>query len=404
MEKHKKLTVISVIHALTYILLFSLLLGQLGGIPVYPGVMLYVHDLVVGLILGIGIPYSIRVKKPEHPSRYIPIVGFVLVCIMSLAVNYFRFDANALLVSALYPIRWTAYACVYVVLSNVLPAAGIGWGLYATGTAVSVLGLFQYVLYPELRNLSYLGWDPHFYRLFSTFFDPNFVGLFIVLTLLLGVQLSKTKHAVWLWTAQGINLLALYLTYSRSSYLGFIVAVAVIIIGRRKYFMFALLSLFVLLLVVIPKPGGNTLLLTRMDSTQARIGNWLESVALIRQSPVIGNGFNTIRYVRNNHLSSSDQPISKSGAGLDSSILFILATTGAVGLLVYVWMVFSLIRPYFVSKKLASARVFIVSVITAMLVHSLFVNSLFYPWVMLWFWIVLAVSEEFSMKVSGQRL
>jgi hypothetical protein len=76
-------------------------------------------------------------------------------------------------------------------------------------------------------------------------------------------------------------------------------------------------------------------------------------------------------------------PLSKAAAGLDSSLLFIAATTGVVGLAAFIFLFVSMIR-------LAQGRfrtIYLASV-AAVAVHSLFVNSLFYPWVMVWLWVL----------------
>jgi hypothetical protein len=73
--------------------------------------------------------------------------------------------------------------------------------------------------------------------------------------------------------------------------------------------------------------------------------------------------------------------VSKAAAGMDSSLLFVAATTGIIGAAAYIYLLFSMIRN---GKK---SRFYIAS-FAALLVHSLFVNSLFYPWVMIWMWIL----------------
>src|SRR3990167_9142393 len=97
------------------------------------------------------------------------------------------------------------------------------------------------------------------------------------------------------------------------------------------------------------------------------------------KSPVIGIGYDNLclayqKYIGIRSLSSH------ACSGSDSSILFILATTGIAGFLVFV---FSVIQ---ISNLLSSGAMVqvLASTFAALLIHSLFANSIFYPWIMGW--------------------
>jgi O-antigen ligase len=371
-------------NSLVILFFVSLLVGQLGGIPLWPGVVVYVHDIVLTLLILVSLPRIIRTEKFSRTRLLKPIVAVIAAAAVSLAVNYWRFPLPELLIGSLYLVRWILYGALFViVLASAGPAIWIN-GLYITGAGLGVLGLVQFVMYPYLRNLYYLGWDPHYYRVFSTLFDPNFTGIILVLTLLLGCGLwKKNKRNYFLIAGQVVAFVALLLTYSRSSYLALAVAVAVWSLWTRKLKILFAIAAFVILIVIVPRAPGSTLRVLRSESTLARVGNWQESLKLIAKSPVFGYGFDTLRYVQRTNVETSGI-ISKSAAGLDSSILFIIATTGVVGLAAYIYLLISMIR---IGKK---SYVYIAS-LAAVLVHSLFVNSLFYAWVMIWMWILAGV-------------
>lgn len=349
---------------LGFILLFvSLLIGQLGAISLAPGVVIYFHDIVLFILFCFGFATK---KAFVRPKLLRPIVFFAGVGLVSLLVNFSRFTPWQVGLSSLYLVRWAGYALIYLMIVQIPKIRTfLLRGLYVTGTVFSLLGLVQFVLYPSLRNLWYLGWDPHYYRLFSTFLDPNFAGLFIVLTFLLGVRLRNN------WIFQGVNLLALYLTYSRSSYLALLVAGIVWIIKEKKWKALWVVALIVSLVIFIPRPGGDTLRLLREDSTISRVENWQESLQLAGKSPIIGLGFNTLPSLHGN-------PVSKAAAGVDNSFLFLLATTGIVGLGMHIVLLW---------------RMRNIAILSAVIVHSQFINSLFYPWIMLWLWIYLGARE-----------
>jgi O-antigen ligase len=301
---------------------------------------------------------------------------FPAACLLSLVANISRFPLSELLTGSLYLVRWIFYAMLFFSITKKNYRVWLK-GLYVVGIGFGILGLLQFFLYPNLRNLSYLGWDPHQYRLFSTLLDPNFMGIIFVFTLLLGYSLLNKKNKVWIIAGEIIAFISLLLTYSRSSYVGLGVAIVVIAILRKQWKFFGGLVAFVVLTIGLSFISGNTVKLTRETSSLARITNWQESIVLIEKAPGFGYGFDTLRYL---HPSNSVVP-SKAAAGLDSSILFVLATTGIIGLAAYLYL--------WIAVLLAGKKsvVFLASS-AALLVHSVFLNSLFYPWVMIWMWIL----------------
>ncbi len=388
---------------LVLILFFcSLLAGPLGGITIFSGVTVYLHDVILCALLVTGILTSGERKK-YAPVLLYPILSFFGIGLLSLVVNYSRFTPIEIVQSSLYLWRWGAYALLYIILVRRLSQSSIIFGgLYGFGTALSVFGFVQYLLYPELRNLSYLGWDPHLYRLFSTLLDPNFTGIIIVLTLCSGMYLWSGTKKTWISLMQIINLVALYLTYSRSSHLALIIASVVYALYYKKWKMILCIALFIVALVYIPKPGGKTLLLSRMDSTISRIENWQDSLHIIEKSPILGNGFNTLRFIQKMPRPLADgELVSRARSGVDSSILFLLATTGILGLTSYGWIVWKTVNFFRQYKKLKDYSGVLLVSFVAVTVHSMFVNSLVYPWVMIWLWALLAAGEIRSQESKG---
>lgn len=371
----------------------SYLLGQLGAITFWPTVTVYAHDLLVLVtVWPLSVLYMKCRKKPVF-SLDRPVFWFVTAGILSLAVNAVNLKAAELFVSSLYLLRFAGYFLVYklVVLMHKF-AVHWSWGLYLTGVVYAVLGLMQFILYPDLSNLSYLGWDQHFYRVFSTLLDPNFVAIIFVSAIFLGLGLwgrVMEKYRGLLVFSLTILFVACLLTYSRSGYLALISGLTCWFVARRRLSQSAIVGLLILISIVyLPKLGGDTLRLDRLPSIVSRVGNWQQSITLIQQSPIFGFGFNTLRYTNFLRTQVADPDIvSRSQSGLDSSLLFVWATAGLVGLAAYLWI----IRTIWI---LSSRSLVLRCTLVALLVHSLFLNSLFYPWVMLWLWIVTGVTEN----------
>ncbi|MBI3956027.1 O-antigen ligase family protein [Candidatus Gottesmanbacteria bacterium] len=351
---------------LLIVLWFSLLLGQLGGIPLGDGVRLYVQDIVLSALVLVSVARHGLIRKLPTFRLFLPITLFTLAGVLSLGSNFST--------GFLYLVRWVAYAFLYaVVLVSPLSVRFWLWWLARFGVALGAVGLVQFVWYPDLRNLWYLGWDPHYYRVFATLLDPNYVGILLVLTLFLLLYLFRRVR--WQMGAVGVALL---LTYSRSSYLALLVGVGVAIVSLKRWKKGLFLFLFFLLAIVyLPKAGGDTLSLDRYDSTASRIQNWSQTIARIEKRPVFGYGFGV--------------------TGIDSSLLYVGVTTGIVGFASYLWLIWEQVKLVRRSRN-TPFRVMFYATFAALLIHSLFVNSLFYPWVMIWMWVLVGVAEKYYLE------
>lgn len=373
----------------------TLLLGQLGAIPIGGGVILYAQDIALVFMIVVAVVRYNLFAKLRDLRLIRPIALFAGLGIISLLVNSVHYPSWVVVKGSLYLFRWIVYAGMYgVIIVSPLTKKFWIWWLGSFGIALSALGLVQFFVYPDLRNLWYLGWDPHYYRVFATLLDPNYVGILLVLTIFLWIYLffiASNKWRVWIGSGIAIATVALLLTYSRGSYLAFLAGMgtAIALLGRWKQGVMVGL-VFLLAIVYIPKPGGETLSLDRYDSTISRVQNWGQTITRIAQRPVFGYGFNVVPFLGRDENTALP---GRSGAGVDSSILFVGVTTGIAGLVGYLWLVLQQIKPAFVSKR-TPLHVVYVSSFAAVLVHSLFVNSLFYPWVMVWMWVLVGVVEK----------
>ena len=343
---------------LLLLLILSLSFGQLGRLELAPGIVIYLHDLLVVLLLVFYLP---RTKITSAPL-FRPILAFIAAAILSLIFS--SRPLSEIISGSLYLWRWLAYALVYFVARRAANKPRLLRFLALSGLAVT--GLVQYVFAPDMRWLYNLGWDEHYYRLIGTFLDPNFTGIFLVLTLIL------------LWPSRLVifPLIALLLTYSRSSYLALLVTL-ILVLRHRIRLLFVTCILFLGILFLLPRPGGEGVKLERLYSLTNRLDSMKTGLQIFTAHPLTGVGFNLLRQHQAN-------PTSHSGAGIDNSFLFILATTGIFGFTAYLW----LLKKQFAIKLPATRYTLL-----AVLVHSLFNNTLFYPPVMLWFWLFLALNR-----------
>lgn len=379
-----------IIKILFFIYLFLFPLGVLGKIPFtfknFPEVNIYIQDLIVGLIATFSLFAFLRKKKEfKLPSLIKPMFVFLGIAGFSLLINILTFPLREIVVGALYWLRMAAFSTGYLALKEINLQR---WDKYLLiiGTSIAILGLEQYLLWPDLGVLEYLGWDPHYYRAAGTFLDPNFMGIILVLSLI--ILLTKWRNNLIYYFLFTIHLAILILTYSRASYLAFGIVFLLICwlkrIRPKQLIIFGFLIVSILALILSHSKEGEGVKLERTSSVISRLGSWKQAILITKNYPLFGVGFNTYRYaIHKEGLSKGEWLISHAGAGVDSSFLFVLATTGLVGLVGYAWFWKGVINWGWKKRSTIRGTIILTSAIS-LIVHSLFNNTLFYPWIMGW--------------------
>ncbi|MFZ3301945.1 MAG: O-antigen ligase family protein [Microgenomates group bacterium] len=317
-------------------------------------------------------------QKPKFPNWYKYFIYFVLFCVFSILFNYQFFEFK----NVLYLFRLISYSLVAVFISNhinskdnlfkqLLGGQEIESKLLWLSITAAVFGWIQYLIWLDLTALKYLGWDDHLLRMVGTFLDPTYLALIFILGIILAIKNNKTKALLFL-------IFSLAFTYSRVSYLILGLIFLFIKFDIKKKILLAIF--FSLVVMFLPKNIGEGTTLTRTASGNNKLLNIEETIKIIRTSPLIGVGYNNICSARQKYLSDINTN-SHSCNGADSSILFLLATTGVIGLILFVSFLI----------KMPSSQYLVYS-LGAVLIHSVFANSLFYPHVM--FWIFALVGSE----------
>jgi len=394
------------IFSIILILIFPI--AEVGRIQFSNGVAISLNDVFLGLLIIFWVINVIRTKRNfKKDQLFKPIVIFSAIGFVSLLLNFVNLSFDKFLISFLYLIRWVAYASLYFIFKDFDTKfkLKVNYALLFSGLMVVLLGFTQYFFYPNLRNLYYLGWDEHLYRLFSSFLDPNFAGAFFALFAVFIVSfmpvLFKKKEWLKLSLLSGILIAttgALYLTYSRSALAMFAVAVVcfLALIGKKKLIV-AVLVLMILAIFVLPKSfkteGTNFL---RATSSESRISTVREAMTVIQSNPVYGVGFNAYRYAeyRLGISTGGDWEVSHGGAGTDNSFLFVLATTGVIGLIGFLYLMYRIICLGILKRKKNRYALVLVSSLTGLAVGSIFVNSLFYVFILEWIWMLAALTES----------
>ena len=116
------------------------------------------------------------------------------------------------------------------------------------------------------------------------------------------------------------------------------------------------------------------------------------ALTVFKDHPLFGVGFNTYRFAQGRYGFFSPGDFGgHSGAGTDSSLLLIAATTGIFGSTFYIFLLISILQLFV--KKAGSHFLHLASIATflGLIIHSQFVNSLFFPQIMLLFWFIVGL-------------
>lgn len=352
-------------------------------------------DLVVGLAFIYTVIFS--VKKPK---AFRVLANFLFAALFSFLFSLSIFKTGPFFVGFLYLLRLTLYLYFLLFVFNFVRGSKVKKallfnGLIAVSSFSAIFGWVQYFWFPDFRPFIVFGWDDHLYRLIGTFLDPGFISIVIVLGIIAALYKYISSGNRKLVFLLAFLLLSLAFTYSRAGYLSLFAGALFLAVSEKKMKEIMLMfAAFLFIVLALPRPAGEGVKLERTASTNARLINYSETLKIIRKSPVFGIGFNNLCLARETFFANKEHD-SHSCSGSDSSLLLILATTGVVGFIIFVWCLVSLLP--LVAEKTIYGKVFYSS-LAALFIHSLFVNSFFYPWVMGWLAILLAVSLKESKE------
>lgn len=371
--------------------LVTLLTGQLVRLPFSESGAITLTDLFVASTVTIFIVDTLLIRKSLKIPKTIftPFVLFTLSAIASTVAALNFFSLAQITISSLFLIRFIIYFLLSVVVYNSISKSSIEkWinVLLIVGVIFAFLGFLQLTFFSDLSSLQAFGWDPHQMRLVSTLLDPNFAGcIFAVLTALsLSFYLYKNRKIYLLTSA--VFILAIILTFSRSSYLAIAAVVATIGFVKAPKILLISVAVFILAFTAIGQVRNRIIGALTIDETAtARIESWQKAIAIFKGNEILGVGFNTYRYAQENYgFFSFDNPLGgHSGAGSDSSILLVAATTGIIGLSLYLYLLINIFRVMKNKSRSNPLHLGALSAFLGLIVDSQFVNSLFFPQVML---------------------
>lgn len=390
------------------VLLLALAASGLGNLGRLPFVYLLgrdspivVHELVlvVGVLLaGVACAQARALRVDAVAATALAFAAIGGGSAFAAAAEY-ALPVDELAYSLAYLARWLLYLGMYVALLNVArggDADRVWRTVEGTALVVAVFGIAQSLLLPGFAQTIFptdvetREWDVQGRRLVSTLLDPNYAGAVFLLPLLVHVGRLAYGVAVPAWRPL-VLVAAVALTASRSTALGLIVGLAVIVVARgpRRALVRLGAGLAVLTLLASPLLVGFLAQYSKFSvdgSARLRVVSWLRALTVLADHPVFGVGFNTYGFVQRAY---GWEIVGRDSFGLDGGVLFIAVMTGLVGASVYLLMLALVVRrcrrvwrDRAVPARGRGLALGVGAGVAALCVHSVFVNSLLLPFVM----------------------
>lgn len=386
-----------------YFISFCLIIYIVGGNALSISLMGTTFKLGELLLIGLGaiMTPKIKIETLNRPFRYL--IGWAVLSLFLIFINTFIYSFTLLqsIKAFMYLFRlifiiYTAYlVSIYLKKNNkILNSLEL---INACYLIVCLIGFYQLSFYPVANDwyniFSIIGvrWygDPHINRLVSTDFDPNYLACCLLIGITINLYLwSKNKERrLYYFFSLIIFVISILLTKSRSGLLGLLIVVVlywwlsinlrnikltdvviffgIIFIGGYL-FLFSNISVFVRIRTMFNDP-----------SALARFSSWKKSFEIIYNTKFIGIGYNYYGSYNEKFYGAIQ---SNSSAGVDSSLLMLLITTGVLGFILFM---IHFVKSYKLVKHKA-----IKALMLATLVVCNFNNLIFYSLFLLPFYLI----------------
>ncbi|MCR4325070.1 MAG: O-antigen ligase family protein [Candidatus Curtissbacteria bacterium] len=393
----------NIVKLLLILSLASIIPGQLIRIPISEGAAyITLSDIFIFVTVIVFLVHTFLIRKSLklNPRVFLPVLIFSLVALASTTLAKVNLSQKEVLISLLFLARFILYFFIFIVTSNTIAKNKItSWlNIYLIVGLIFILaGFLQIIFLPDFTPLVPFGWDPHQRRLASTFLDPNFAGGLIALLFFTATVMYLERAEKLYFLMSLVSFVALVLTFSRSSYLALLAGLLVIgLLKSRNALLIFLIAFSISFFALSPVRARILGAFTLDETSEARIESWKNAVTIFKDNPIFGVGFNSYRFAQARYnLFPHDNPLGgHSGAGSDSSILLVAATTGIIGLVPFICLFFSMFVEFTKSKK--AIGLIGTAALASLVIHSQFVNSLFFPQLMLSYWFILGLATTYD--------
>jgi len=395
--------------------LLALTFGNVGRIPLLDlgdrVAPVNLNDIAIASVLLVGAIAMIQARSLRLNDVAVAAVVFAGIGALSTLASIQRFGLSVMEIagSLAYLARWCVYFAMYVVVINCVRARDSEtiWNaleralllIVAFGIVQAIfLPNFAFMVYPDAQAYEF---DAQRHRLVSTILEPNIVSGMIIVVLLVQLGRMATGARVPMWKPL-LMFAGLVATLSRGGMLAFLVGAFTLLVMRgpsRRVLRFAgavALLLVPALPLLITFASQYARFSVSDGSAMQRVVIWGRALSTFIDYPWFGIGFNTYGFVQERR---GFERLGNSAYSAEGGLLFIAVLTGIVGLLVYLAMLWFILRrarrgwrDLRATPEERGLLLGTVATTVAILVHSVFVNSLLTPFVMEPLWVLWGLS------------
>ncbi len=364
-----------------------LTLGEFGQIPFGSPVSVGLIDIGVAATLGLLLVWQVGITRKIVWQKWMGwLVGWWAISLLSIIFS-------GQWIGVLHWLRMVAYTCLVwlgmsLISTQVIKFETLIKWIVRIGMILLIAGVGQLIFLPDFTMLRDFGYDPHRFRLASTFLDPNFCGLVLLSIGWWSFWMSRQlKNRFYLMVSIAL-FIGVIMTLSRTAYLAGLISA--ILIGWRLWRWKVIVGVLVALVIGLMIPSVQVRLIGafKMDvSASERLESWRNGVIVWQQSPILGVGYGNLRSAMTelNLRKSYSADGGNAGAGLDSSLLVVLASTGLVGVSVFLmWWIMMWRQLLLAGDK----GYWLISLWISWIVGGQFINAWFYPSLMLIFYLI----------------
>jgi len=391
-----------------FLIFFLFNLGQLGRISFFnQTINFYLYEIGMSILLFF---YFLKLKftplKKILNHKKLIFWGW-LYFFLSFFIKIFDYSLFENIISFLYLLRLFFYFTFFTYLYfyyQINKKNDLILGFLMFSVLTIIFSFTQFFLYPNLRNLAYLGWDVHYNRVFGVFFDTSLAasiyGLIFIFWLII-LNYNKTeffkfflmnnliknlssffichsitknniiknkkiskKKACFEKSQRNYNdkiiinkniliifllvllFILLYFTYSRFVIFSFFLTLFLFFLKKSLIKYFFLCSFFLIfLLIFFPQRSGVGVNLDRFFSIESRIKENILGIKMGLKNPLFGIGYNRIRFFRekNNLVWYNEFNINHGASSFQSTYVTLFVTTGIIGIFFFTRGLFYLI-------------------------------------------------------------
>lgn len=349
-------------------------------------------------------------RKIIVPKWFIFLLFFLIIWAFSLILNItdLNFSFNESIGSLSYLIRYFLLVSLIFITFNLdqNDKLFIRNSIFFTSFIIVILGFLQLKFFPSFAKLGMnkIGWDPHIWRMLSTWFDPNYLGWYFAFVISLWIWVVYDEFELFRSKLKRNNIIFYFililmiflliwiiLTYSRSALIALIFSFFVcwLFLSKRVLFIFSI----VLILFIWSSSRMQERFFSWIESAKSlfissekaldptaklRIKSWNTWIEIFKENPILWVWFNTLKYVQKKKWAIMND--SHWASWIDSSIITVLATTWIIWFCSFILFWFHILRSLLLNffRKKDKYSIWLFAWICGLFIHSIFVNSLFF--------------------------